>query len=123
MFTKWLKDNYNMSKRDYKSLDKEKRLEYYQEYAATKSEIHKCPDCGADMLSGTDAWVGANSTYVSDLCCALVANPTHPKLLAKTHALIPTAHVCLNCGFMGLYMSKEERSTFVDICCDVDYHE
>lgn len=122
MFKKWLKENYNMSRSDYKKLDQEQKLDYYKEYAASVGEVHKCPHCGTDMVSSTEVWYGANSTNTYDLCLAIVANPAHKFITTKARALMPTAHVCPNCGFMGLYLSKHECTVFTDTCIDLKYH-
>lgn len=121
MFKKWLKNNYNMSVGDYKKLELDARIDYYKEYAASTGTVHKCPHCGTDMVSATDVWYGTNSKLSYDMCMAIVAHPVH-RLMKSARAIVPTTHVCLKCGFMGMYLTKAERDTFMDTCTDLSYH-
>lgn len=121
MFKKWLVDECNIKLRDYKKLSDEEKLALYEDWVSSNYDEHKCPYCGTTMFCGSNVWDGKLS-YV-DFTMAMVAVPAGRLHFKQNKSIVPTIHVCSNCGFTGLFLSKEEQKLFKEICCDIDYHE
>lgn len=122
MFKKWLKDECNIKLRDYKKLSYEEKLSLFEDWVSSRNEERKCPCCEESMLCGDGAWDGRLSCV--DYSIAMIANKARKAIGTKGfRALVPTMYVCRNCGFVGLFLSKEEQKIFKETCCDIDYHE
>lgn len=119
-YEEWLLKEKKITKKAYKKLAADKKVDLYIEYRDSKV---KCGKCGGIMVNGSPIWGSVGLGYPSTVRSFSV-NALNNKVMGRSMVTADlSVSVCKDCGNVEVFMDKENRETFFAVLADLQFYK